>query len=101
MERSIKMGELQIKEKSIKVRVGSVSFPDYERIKAEATELAELIRTTEVSEENIKSIGQLAAKYIVKCNLVDQTIAFGAVEFMEGLHRPLKRKKRDMKFYQN
>jgi hypothetical protein len=58
-------------------------------------------KVEDLSNQDIKNIGGLAAKYIVKCNLVDQTIAYGAVEFMEGIQRPLKRIKRDMKYYRN
>ena len=55
------MNDLQITEKSIKVRTGTVVFTDYERIKAEATDLAELISSTEVSEENIKLTKKMLA----------------------------------------
>lgn len=62
-------------------------------------ELANKVET--LSDNEIKVIGQLAVKYIAQFNLVDQTIACGAVEFMEGSYRPLKRKKRDMKYYRS
>lgn len=62
-------------------------------------ELANKVDT--LTDNEIKVIGQLAVKYIAQFNLVDQTIACGAVEYMEGTYRPLKRKKRDMKYYRS
>lgn len=55
------MQDLQITDKSIKVRTGTVVFTDYETIKAEAQELAELIKSTEVSEENVKTAKKMLA----------------------------------------
>lgn len=55
------MQDLQITDKSIKVRTGTVVFTDYETIKAEAQELAELIKSTEVSEENVKMAKKMLA----------------------------------------
>ena len=62
-------------------------------------ELANKVDT--LTNNEIKAIGQLAFKYMAQFNLVAQTIAYGAVEFMEGTYRPLKRKKRDMKYYRS
>jgi hypothetical protein len=54
-----------------------------------------------LTDNEIKAIGQLSIKYIAQFSLVAQTLACGAVEFMEGTYRPLKRKKRDMKYYRS
>jgi hypothetical protein len=54
-----------------------------------------------LTDKEIKAIGQLSFKYMAQFNIVAQTLACGAVEFMEGTYRPLKRKKRDMKYYRS
>jgi len=62
-------------------------------------ELANKVDT--LMDNEIKAIGELAVKYVAQFRLIDQTIACGAIEFMEGSYRPLKRKKRDMSYYRN
>lgn len=47
------MNDIQIKD-GIKVTQGMVSFPAYETLKAQATQVAEIIRNTEVTEDTIK-----------------------------------------------
>ena len=61
------------------------------------TELAN--KAANLSDDEIIAIGKLSAKYIAKINLIDQMIATAAVEFMEKKPRQLKRKKRDLSFY--
>lgn len=62
-------------------------------------ELSNKVET--LTDKEIEVIGELSIKYIAQYNLIDQTIACGAVEFFEGAYRPLKRNKRDMKYYHN
>jgi len=84
------MGQAKIEFKKDNLKMILLSYGE--------TELAKKVETLTDNEINV--IGELALKYIAQFNLVDQTIACGAVEFMEGTYRPLKRKKRDMKYYQ-
>jgi len=56
-------------------------------------------KVDKLSDNDLKEIGYLAFKYVGHCNLIDKTIAYGAIEFFEGTHRELKRKKRIMKYY--
>lgn len=85
------MGQAIIEFKKDYLKIILLSYDEFE--------LADKVET--LSDDEIKVIGQLAVKYMGQFNLVDQIIACGAVEFMEGQYRPLKRKKRDMKYYRS
>lgn len=58
MENNIKLSQ---EEQTIKVKVGSVDFVEYEKFKAEALQVAEMVQSMEVTEDNIKETKKVLA----------------------------------------
>lgn len=54
-----------------------------------------------LSDDDLNQIGVLAAKYIGQGGYISKQIALGAIEFLEGVKRETKRKKRDLSVYDN
>ena len=52
-----------------------------------------------LSDNDLKKIGELAARHIGQGGYISKHIALGAIEFIEGNQREPKRKKRDMSVY--
>jgi len=55
----------------------------------------------QLSDDDLNTIGELAAKYIGQGGYISKHIALGAIEFIEGVKREPKRKKRDLSVYDN
>jgi hypothetical protein len=55
----------------------------------------------QLSDDDLNIIGELAAKYIGQGGYISKHIALGAIEFIEGVKREPKRKKRDLSVYDN
>lgn len=53
----------------------------------------------ELSDNQLRDIGRIAAKHISRGGYVAKTITYGVIEYFEGQVREPKRKKRDMSFY--
>ena len=53
----------------------------------------------ELSDDQIREIGRMAAKHISRGGYLAKTITYGVIEYFEGQIREPKRKKRDMSFY--
>ena len=54
-----------------------------------------------LSDDDLNRIGELAAKHIGQVGYISKYIALGAIEFIEGVKREPKRKKRDLSVYDN
>jgi hypothetical protein len=54
-----------------------------------------------LSDDDLNQIGVLAAKYLEQGGYISKHIALGAIEFLEGVKRETKRKKRDLSVYDN
>jgi Protein of unknown function (DUF1351) len=55
------MNEIKIKDSSVRVRTGSVSFPEYELLKEQAQSIADAITDVVVTEDNVKENKKLLA----------------------------------------
>ena len=53
----------------------------------------------ELSDDQLRDIGRIAAKHISRGGYIAKTITYGVIEYFEGQVREPKRKKRDMSFY--
>jgi hypothetical protein len=62
------------------------------------TELA--AKVDALTDEQIKTIGEYAARHIGQNKLVAKTIALGAIDYFEGKSRSLKKNRRDLSFYE-
>lgn len=56
------MNDLQNQDLKIEVIQGKISFPEYERLRSEAVEVAERVASMDVTEDNIKETKKILAK---------------------------------------